>query len=116
MDEQKKSGFGFLPVTASHLYVRLLGDFRTKYGEDGRETHRYGKLLWARDTALDHWTAKLRHHADASAIYVFANNHFEGMAVQTVQRLAPLLGIDLPRPATAPGPAQLDLFGGPATG
>ena len=38
------------------------------------------------------------------------------MAVQTVQRLAPLLGIDLPRPATAPGPAQLDLFGGPATG
>jgi uncharacterized protein YecE (DUF72 family) len=116
LDEQKKSGFGFLPVTASHLYVRLLGDFRTKYGADGRETHRYGKLLWPRDTALDHWTAKLRHHADASAIYVFANNHFEGMAVQTVQRLAPLLGIDLPRPATTAGPAQLDLFGGPATG
>ena len=110
LDAQKKSGFGFLPVTATHLYVRLLGDFRTKYGADGRETHRYGKLLWPRDTALAHWGAKLRHHADASAVYVFANNHYEGMAVQTVRRLATRLGIDLPRPAAAPGPAQLDLF------
>ena len=116
LDEQKKSGFGLLPVTASHLYVRLLGDFRTKYGTDGKETHRYGRLLWPRDTALVHWAAKLRHHADASAVYVFANNHYEGMAVQTVRRLAPHLGLDLPRPSAAPGPAQLDLFGGRGSG
>ena len=116
MDEQKNSGFGFLPVTASHLYVRLLGDIRTKYGPDGHDTHRYGKLLWPRDTALEHWAAKLRRHADATAVYIFANNHYEGMAVQTVRRLAPRLGIDLPRPAAAPCPAQPDLFGSPGAG
>jgi uncharacterized protein YecE (DUF72 family) len=114
LPDQKKSGFGFLPVTAKHLYVRLLGDFRTKYGPDGKETHRYGNLLWSRDVSLDHWAAKLRHHADADAIYVFANNHFEGMAVETVDRLAHRIGIDLPRYAACP--AQLDLFGGTAAG
>ena len=116
LDEQKKSGFGFLPVTASHLYVRLLGDFRTKYGPDGRETHRYGQLLWPRETALGHWASKLSHHADASAVYLFANNHYEGFAVQTVRRLAPLLGVDLPRPVAPSRPAQLDLFGAPVAG
>lgn len=113
--EQKKSGFGFLPVTAPHLYVRLLGDFRTKYGPDGRETHRYDKLLWPRDVALDHWAAKLRHHADASAIHLFANNHYEGFAVETLRRLAPRLGLELPRPDAAVA-AQLDLFGDAASG
>ncbi|MFZ9932835.1 MAG: DUF72 domain-containing protein [Chthoniobacterales bacterium] len=112
LDEQKKSGFGFLPVTAPHLYVRLLGDFRTEYGPDGGQTHRYGRLLWPRDISLSHWASKLRHHADASGIYVFANNHYEGMAVQTVRRLATLLGVELPRPSFSRGPAQLDLFGG----
>lgn len=110
LDEEKRAGFGFLPVTAPHLYVRLLGDPATKYGPDGHETHRYGKMLWPRETALEHWAVKLRHHADAKAIYVFANNHYEGMAVETVRRLCRKLGIDLP-----PGPepaGQLELFGG----
>jgi uncharacterized protein YecE (DUF72 family) len=110
LDEQSHAGFGFRPVTARHLYVRLLGDFRTKYGPAGRETHRYGRLLWPRDTALEHWVVKLRHHADAEAIYLFANNHYEGMAVATVRRLAGRLGL-----AGSSGPvedAQLDLFDG----
>lgn len=110
LGEEKRAGFGFLPVTARHLYLRLLGDFRTKYGHDGRETHRYGKMLWPRDTALEHWAVKLRHHADADAIYAFANNHYEGMAVQTARRLANKAGQPLP-PATAAGPGQLELFG-----
>lgn len=114
LEQQKKSGFGFLPVTAPHLYVRLLGDFRTKYGPDGHATHRYGELLWPREIALDHWVSKLRHHADAPAIYVFANNHYEGMAVATARRLAERLGIDLPRAAASA--AQLDLFGGAEAG
>lgn len=114
LDQQKHAGFGFLPVTAPHLYLRLLGDFATKYGSDGHETHRYGKLLWPRDTALEHWVAKLRHHGDASAIYVFANNHYEGMAVETVRRLAVRLGVDLPAATDHGRPiAQLDLFGQP---
>lgn len=111
LDQQKHAGFGFRPVTASHLYVRLLGDFRTKYGPEGQETHRYGQLLWPRETALEHWAVKLRHHADAAAIYVFANNHYEGMAIETVRRLARRLGLDWPVPG-APPEAQLELFDG----
>jgi uncharacterized protein YecE (DUF72 family) len=110
LDKQQHAGFGFRPVTARHLYVRLLGDFRTKYGPDGRETHRYGQLLWPRDMALEHWAVKLRHHADAEAIYLFANNHYEGMAVETVRRLAAKLG--MPLPALEDGGEQLELFGG----
>jgi len=115
LQDQKKSGFGFLPVTSSRLYVRLLGDFRTKYGADGKETHRYGKLLWPRDISLGHWAAKLRHHTDAEAIYLFANNHYEGMAVETMRRLADLLGQVIPRQAVPPA-TQLDLFGGAGSG
>lgn len=107
--DEKRAGIGFFPTTAPHIYVRLLGDYRTKYGPDGHEAHRYDKLLWPRDITLDHWVSKLRNHASASAIWIFSSNHYEGMAVETIRRLAPRLGIDLPREAAAP--AQLDLFG-----
>jgi uncharacterized protein YecE (DUF72 family) len=109
LGEEKHAGFGFRPVTARHLYVRLLGDFRTKYGPDGKETHRYGRLLWPRQMGLEHWAVKLRHHPDADAIYLFANNHYEGMAVETIQRLAAKLGIPLPPVQARAG--QLELFG-----
>lgn len=111
LGEQAHAGFGFLPVTAPHLYVRLLGDYRTKYGPDGKETHRYGRMLWPRATALEHWAVKLGHHAEAGAIYVFANNHYEGMAVATAQRLAAELGLALP--SVDVEAAQLELFGAP---
>ena len=111
LDRQNHAGFGFRPVTAPHLYVRLLGDFRTKYGPDGHETHRYGRMLWPRDVAIEHWAVKLRHHAAADAIYVFANNHYEGMAVETARRIAMKLGLMLP--AVPPEGAQLELFGAP---
>lgn len=111
---EKHAGFGFLPVTARHLYLRLLGDFRTKYGPDGKETHRYGKLLWPRSTALEHWAVKLGHHADATADYIFANNHYEGMGVETARLIAAKLGVSLPAVVRSPG--QLDLFGPPRAG
>lgn len=113
LDRQAHAGFGFSPVTARHLYVRLLGDFRTKYGPDGRETHRYGRILWPRDTALAHWASKLRQHPEVDAIHIFANNHYEGMATETVRRLAGLLGMRLPEPA--PHESQLELFRGDAS-
>lgn len=109
LDAQKSAGFGFLPVTASHLYVRLLGDFRTKYGADGKETHRHGRSLWSRELALEHWAAKLRQHTEAQAIYIFANNHYEGYAVESARRLASKLGLLLP-PMTGPRAPQLELF------
>lgn len=111
LDRQSRAGFGFSPVTGGHLYVRLLGDFRTKYDADGRETHRYGRLLWRRDTALAHWAAKIRQHPEASAVYVFANNHYEGMATETIGRLAALLGVRLPEPPAAE--TQPGLFDAP---
>jgi uncharacterized protein YecE (DUF72 family) len=58
---------------------------------------------------LEHWAVKLRHHPDADAIYLFANNHYEGMAVETIQRLAAKLGIPLPPVQARAG--QLELFG-----
>lgn len=113
LSKQNHAGFGFRPVTAKHLYVRLLGDFRTKYGTDGRETHRYGRMLWPRDVSLEHWAVKLRHHADADSVYVFANNHYEGMATETVRRLAAKLGLPL-MGVVSGAVGQLELFGGGA--
>jgi uncharacterized protein YecE (DUF72 family) len=60
-------------------------------------------------TALEHWSVKLRHHADAASIYLFANNHYEGTGIETAQRMAGKLWVSLPAATTPPG--QLDLFG-----
>jgi uncharacterized protein YecE (DUF72 family) len=56
----------------------------------------------------------LRHHADAASIYLFANNHYEGMGVETTRRMADKLGVSLPAATTPPG--QLDLFGSTSAG
>lgn len=109
LDRQPHAGFGFVPVTAKHLYVRLLGDFRTEYRADGHETHRYGELLWPREIALDNWAAKLRHHGNAEAVYLFANNHYEGMAVETVRRIEHRMGLASGGGAVE-APSQLELF------
>jgi hypothetical protein len=46
------------------------------------------------------------------------NNHFEGFAPETCQRLAQRLGYELPLPSAADtlsaDPGQLELFGTPA--
>lgn len=104
LDRQSHAGIGFLPVTAPFLYIRLLGDLRDKYRPDGSVTHRYGRLLWPRDTALAHWASKVRVHGEADTVHIFANNHYEGMAVETAGRLAGLLGC--PAPAQAPPPVH----------
>jgi len=114
LGDEKYAGFGFLPLTARHLYVRLLGDFRTKYAPDGKETHGCGRLLRPRETALEHWAVKLRHHADAAAIYLFANNHYGGTGIETARRMAGKLGVSLSAATTPPG--QLDLFGSSGAG
>lgn len=111
--EEKHAGFGFLPVTSGHLYLRLLGDPRTKYLPGGGEAHRYGRLLWPRDLALDHWTSKLAQHPAAAPVFIFANNHFEGMAVETTRRLARRLGVDLPADGGVGG--QVELFDRPGS-
>lgn len=115
LNERNLAPFEFLPCTSDFLYLRLLGDYSTKYDVDGGHVHRYGKLLWKREAALDSWSLKIeRHLSEARSVWAFAGNHFEGFAPETCQRLAARLGFDLPLPTqTAPtlstAEPQLDL-------
>lgn len=99
LNERNLAPFEFLPCTTDFLYLRLLGDYATKYNADGVHMHRYEKLLWKREAALESWSLKIqRHLADVRSVWAFAGNHFEGFAPETCQRLAERLGFDLPLP------------------
>ncbi|MEP6956711.1 MAG: DUF72 domain-containing protein, partial [Chthoniobacterales bacterium] len=115
LHERNLAPFELWPNTADFLYVRLIGDYTTRYGGDGRRLHRYGGLLWKREAALESWTMKIeRNLGEARSVWAFVNNHYEGFAPETCQRLATRLGYELPLPtelaATAASPGQLDLF------
>lgn len=116
LDEQNRAAFEFLPQTTDFLYVRLLGDLGTKYRADGGSVHRYNGLMWPRDSSIESWAIKLeKHAAETSGIYIFANNHFEGFAPLTAQRIANHLGVEvkLPQPADlhpAADDRQMDLL------
>jgi uncharacterized protein YecE (DUF72 family) len=104
-----------MPITSDLLYVRLLGDYSTKYDGNGEHLHRYGKLLWKREAALDSWALRLQRHLDTTRrLFVFANDHFEGYAPETCQRLAQRLGFEFTLPRENQTPVQergqLDLF------
>jgi uncharacterized protein YecE (DUF72 family) len=99
LNERNLAPFEFLPCTTDFLYLRLLGDYATKYDIDGGHIHRYEKLLWKREAALESWSLKIqRHLSDVRSVWAFAGNHFEGFAPETCQRLAQRLGFDLPLP------------------
>lgn len=103
--EQNRAPFTFLPQTTDWLYIRLLGDLRTRFRGDGKRAHRYTQLTWPRNSALESWALKVKRNLPgASQVYVFANNHYEGFSPQTCARLARHLGIniDLPRPGDSP--------------
>ena len=113
---QREAPFDFLPQTTDFLYLRLMGDLHTKYRADGIPRHRYHRLLWQRDEALDGWAVKLRKHfGGTSRLLLFANNHYEGFAPLTCQRLAQRFDIALPLPSPKAPPSpepstQLDLL------
>jgi uncharacterized protein YecE (DUF72 family) len=116
LNERNLAPFEFLPCTTDFLYLRLLGDYATKYDADGGHIHRYEKLLWKREAALESWSLKIqRHLADVRSVWAFTGNHFEGFAPETCQRLAERLGFDLPLPPeteqafSADRQSQLDL-------
>ena len=115
MNERNLAPFELWPNTTDFLYVRLLGDYTTKYDGDGEHVHRYGRLLWKREAALESWALKIERHLDeVRSVWTFVNNHFEGYAPETCQRLAARLGyragaaVRLETASAAPG--QLDLF------
>jgi uncharacterized protein YecE (DUF72 family) len=100
LNERNLAPFEFLPCTTDFIYLRLLGDYATKYDVDGGHVHRYEKLLWKREAALDSWSLKIeRHLPEVRNVWAFASNHFEGFAPETCQRLAERLGFDLPLPS-----------------
>jgi uncharacterized protein YecE (DUF72 family) len=116
LNERNLAPFEFLPCTTDFLYLRLLGDYATKYDVDGGHMHRYEKLLWKREAALESWSLKIqRHLAEVRSVWAFAGNHFEGFAPETCQRLAERLGFDPPlqpeteQASSADRPSQLDL-------
>jgi uncharacterized protein YecE (DUF72 family) len=116
LNERNLAPFEFLPCTSDFLYLRLLGDYATKYDADGGHVHRYEKLLWKREAALESWSLKIqRHLPEVRSVWAFAGNHFEGFAPETCQRLAQRLGFDLPLPSqtkeafSADTRSQLDL-------
>ncbi len=102
LNQRNLAPFEFLPRTADFLYLRLLGDYATKYGADGKHLHRYEKLLWKREAALDSWALRVeRHLSEVRNVWAFVGNHFEGFAPDTCRRLAERLGFDLQLPAEA---------------
>src|SRR5262249_2932865 len=116
LNERNLAPFEFLPCTTDFLYLRLLGDYTTKYDVDGGHMHRYERLLWKREAALESWALEIqRHRAEGRRVCAFAGNHFEGFAPETCQRLAGRLGFNLPLPTeteqafSADRPSQLDL-------
>ena len=115
LNERNLAPFEPWPHTTDFLYIRLLGDYATKYDPAGERVHRYGKLLWQREAALESWALKIeRHLEEKRGVWAFVNNHFEGYAPETCQRLARRLGFDLALPSSletaSANPGQLDLF------
>jgi uncharacterized protein YecE (DUF72 family) len=102
LDRADEAAFEFHPATSDFAVLRLLGDWNTKYLPDGTAAHAYREIQWPRDASLENWAAKVRvERAKLKEIYIFANNHFEGFAPETAQRLAKLLGMRFPLPAPA---------------
>ncbi len=113
LNERNLAPFEFLPRTADFLYLRLLGDYATKYDSDGKHFHRYDKLLWKREAAMESWSLKIeRHLSEVRNVWAFSGNHFEGFAPETCQRLAQRLGFELALPSEVAEQdrSQLDLF------
>lgn len=117
LDERNLAPFEFLPQTTDFIYVRLLGDYATKYGSDGEHLHQYGRLLWKREAALESWSVKIeRHLSEVRNVWALVGNHYEGFAPETAQRLAQRLGFDLPLPPdlsetpSGESQSQMDLF------
>jgi len=120
LNERNLAPFEFLPRTTDFLYLRLLGDYATKYDGAGKFVHRYDKLLWKREAALESWSMKIeRHLPEARNVWAFVSNHFEGFAPETARRLAQRLGYELLLPSeiekqsALQDRSQMDLFNEP---
>jgi uncharacterized protein YecE (DUF72 family) len=94
-----EGAFDYWPQTTDFLCVRLLGDPTTRDGGDGSRLHKYKGLLWPRDASLDSWAARVQEHLpEVGRALIYANNHFEGFAPHTCQRIAERFGVSIALP------------------
>jgi uncharacterized protein YecE (DUF72 family) len=101
LQDQNMGAFEPQPQTSDFLYIRLLGDLSTKYAADGSRRHRYGKLMWPRESSLENWVLKIQKHlAESEHAYVFCANHFEGFAPLTCGRISRRLGVPVELPCS----------------
>jgi len=96
-------------LPADFTYVRLVGSHDAPVTDD--------RLVFDRAADLDAWAALIRGLPDrVRAVYVLANNSYEGHAPATLRRLADRLGLPLapnlppPTPPTEPAQPPLPLF------
>jgi uncharacterized protein YecE (DUF72 family) len=90
------AAFEFHPITADIIPLRLMGDAATKYRADGSLHYHYRETQWERATSLENWAAKVKaERSHARDVFIFANNHFEGYAPETLQRIAGRLGQEI---------------------
>ncbi|MGV3532492.1 MAG: DUF72 domain-containing protein [Chthoniobacteraceae bacterium] len=109
LEHQTEGAFDFCPITTDFLYLRLMGDLKTKYREDGEGVFRYRELLWPRDSALESWAIRVKQHAEqVSRVLVYANNHYEGFAPLTCRRAARQFGRELAIPNHGEAPPKVD--------
>lgn len=77
-----------LPVTSDFLYLRIIGDRKIPQQS-------FGQLVRDRTEDLRKWAAKLEQQKDKVMFAaVLANNHYEGFAAATANKLRMLLGLD----------------------
>jgi uncharacterized protein YecE (DUF72 family) len=91
--------FGSWPQTTDFVYLRLMGDLEAKYAAGGEQTHRYRKLEWPREAAVENWVEKVRGLLpDVKRVLIYANNQYEGFAPETAARFAAHLGMPFALP------------------
>jgi len=103
-----------MPLTTDFVYLRLLGDIKTKYDQRGERLHRYAGLQWDRAEGLDLWALCIEQRmGTVGRVLAYANNHFEGFAPETLRRLGERLGVPVRLPegrADGLGGGQLEFF------
>jgi len=110
VERANEAAFEFLPRTTDFIFLRLLGDQSRKFRGDGSRAFTYREIAWPRDTSLQHWKEKLRAAVEEVArAFVYINNHFEGFAPHSVQRLADVLRVALPQPPAEPAAPEEQL-------
>lgn len=77
-----------LPITSDFVYLRIIGDRQIQDRD-------FGKVVRPRDDDLKKWAEKIRHLQDSVMFAaVLANNHYEGFAAVTANKLRVLLGLE----------------------